>query len=498
MSINSNTINLSCLGLLFCCTGADANIVPSLAISDHMVLQRGITDPIWGSADAGESVTVKFNGQTKSALAGADGKWMIKLDVMPAGGPFVMTLQGKNTVTLQDVMLGEVWLASGQSNMDKTLGAGDTANAADFPLLRYNTSQLTDGKWLVVTPATAASMSKTAYYFGRDLQQKLGVAVGILIGAQGSTHIQRWTDPTVVPADPSFTRGGDLFYYYLEPFRPYAIKGAIWYQGEADADGGMGYASVYGQRLQSLIKMWRKVWGQGDFAFYIVQLPNYHALQINPAQADTSDRWAFVRGEQSAALALPNTAVAVTMDAGEAGNIHPDNKSPFGYRLSLAARALLYGESNLVYSGPRFRSLSIRGSRIHLRFDFTGGGMIAKGGGPLKGFTIAGKDNVFAWADAQIHGDTITLSSAQVASPTQARYAWADNPIFNLYNAEGLPASPFQSSGTGTVSLAAPDKTHRKAVLEMPYGMSGNYRNLLGRRSAIESKDEIRFNRPVP
>lgn len=452
---------------------------PATPFTDHMVLQRGFADPVWGTGDSGEAVTVEINGQSHRAVTGGDGKWQVKLDPMAAGGPHTLTIRGKNSVTLQDVMVGEVWVAGGQSNMARTLGAGDTAELAELPNFRYIVGGA--GKWQVMTPASAAGISATAFYFGRNLHKQLGVPVGILIGAQGSSNIQRWIDPKVVPADPGFARGGDLFYGYLGPMLPYGVKGAIWYQGEADARAP--FSAVYAQRLQSLIRFWRKSFDQPLMPFLTVQLPNFQALQAAAGEGDSS-HWALIREGQRKSLGIPNTGMTVNIDIGDARNIHPADKSPFGQRLSLAARALFYGERNLVHSGPWFEGWSVGdgGSHMVLRFTQTGGGLAAKGGGTLKGFAIAGSDGKWVWADAVIQGKTVVVSSPSVPKPTQARYAWADNPVQNLFNVEGLPASPFRTEEAGPVALGSGVATSRARIgAEMFRGVPGPV-DALGRK----------------
>jgi sialate O-acetylesterase len=233
-----------------------------------------------------------------------------------------------------------------------------------------------------------------------------------------------------------------MYRQWVQPVVGMAIRGTVWIQGEQDRSNGLPV--YYRDRFQALIKGWRKVWGQGDFPFYFVQLANYGGVQTSPGEEASS---AEIREAQRLALNLPNTAMAVAIDIGDARDLHFPNKHDAGFRLALPAKALVYGQRDLVYSGPLFESKVVDGSRIHLRFRHVGSGLAAKGGGSLKGFAIAGSDNRFVWADAEIHGDTVTVSSAQVSRPTQVRYSYAGNPIGNLVNREGLPASPFQTEG---------------------------------------------------
>lgn len=426
---------------------------------DHMVLQRNIPVPVWGTAGPGEKVTVRFQGQVKTVTAGTDGKWMARLDPMPSGIPSDLILQGANTLTLRDVVVGEVWLAGGQSNMAMGLGiadsSGENIRTADLPLLRFNNARNTKG-WSVCSPANAATLSAVAFYFGRELQKKLGIPIGMVVRAASGSRVEEWMDPAAAAADPVLNQDtlfSRLYRSHIAPTMPMAIRGALWYQGESNEQTPETYRS----RLPAMIRQWRKNWGQGDFPFYIVQLPLKNNLQSSP-QGDGT--WPEIREIQRLALALPRTGLAVALDAGAVGTVHPLNKYPVGYRLSLIARALDYGEPGLAYSGPLYESMAIRGSQIRLRFRHAGGGLVAKGsstgaGGPLAGFSIAGAEGRWHWGDARIHGDTVVVSNAQVPAPTQVRYAWSQNPLFSLYNAEGLPASPFRTEGP-QLPVAAP------------------------------------------
>ncbi len=441
---------------------ARADVTLAAPFSDHMVLQRGIAVPVWGNAGAGEQVTVTFRGQSRNVAAGTDGKWLVRLDATAQGGPFELVVadQGKNTVTLTDVLVGEVWLAGGQSNMEYTMGPlggpnADSVKVADFPNLRIMNYR-GNGKWSACTPTTVKDFSTTAYYFGRDLQQALNIPVGIVASAVGGTPVEGWMDPATLAVDPLLstdTAAGNLYKKWTAPLVPMAMKGVIWYQGEANT-GTPPYPTYphYRGRIQSMIEGWRKVWGQGDFPFYFVQLANYQAAQTDPGEGGG---WAEVRESQRLDLSVKNTAMAVTIDIGEAADIHPKNKWDVGKRLALPALALLYGQSNLVWSGPLYKSMRIQGNTVRLGFGYAEG-LMAKGGGKLTGFAIAGADNKWSWADASIDKDTILVTSASVAEPTQVRYGYANNPACNLYNAAGLPASPFQTDGAQWPGPQAP------------------------------------------
>ncbi len=418
----------------------------AMPFTDHMVLQRNAAAQVWGTGNPQEAITISLATQTQHAVVGSDGRWKVAFAPMPAGGPFVLSVAGATTVTVQDVLVGEVWLAGGQSNMDRTLGdENDAAKSSDHPTIRFLRTHPgkdhTAGEWAMFSPATGAGMSAVAFHFAKQLQQRLAVPIGVIIGAQGSTFIQRWWDPQVEAADAAMRKGGDLFQGYLHETAPYTVAGAIWYQGEADSKDG--YAEVYHQRLPALIRYWRRVWQRPDLPFMVVQLPNVGPPQDQPEASDGG--WPQVREGQRAALALPGTALVVTIDIGN-GKVHPPDKHLFGQRLSLAARALVYGERDLAYSGPALAALKADGALLRVRFAHVGAGLITKDGGSPVGFALAGADGKWVWADARIDGDAVTLSNAQVPKPLRVRYAWAQSPRFNLFNAEGLPASPFEAA----------------------------------------------------
>lgn len=650
-----NLILLLCLAALASFAFAQAPTErPFLSpmFSDHMVLQRDTAIPVWGWTTPGADITVYFNGTTTKATARADGYWLAKLPRQKAGGPFTMTVRGPQTVTLIDVLVGDVWLCSGQSNMEQ--GIATTINA-DAEIAAANDSQIrlytvphrveaapvqwTQSQWYVCSPETLRlpgpyawnSFSGVAYYFGRELRREVGVPIGLLQTTWGGTPVEAWmslerlrpyteykarldalarvaeatrtgkpysfqkdvdewwtrNDPglkaatpwssatlntqgwttarvpatvedtgmpnfdgviwyrksfqvsagdagkaatlTLGPIDdrdvtwvngvkigytgihdaprkytipagtlkpgentiavsivdtgglggfagtpeqvalqitngPTIPLAGDwlrkeaaplakleaippdltgypgnatvLYNGMVAPVIPYGIKGAIWYQGEANAPRAYRYQSL----LTDMIADWRSRFNQGAFPFLIVQLANYMQTQPEPGDND----WAELREAQSfTAKSVRNTGIAVAIDIGEANDIHPKNKQDVGKRLALSALRVAYGKK-VIDAGPTYRSMKVEGSTIRLRFTSVGGGLVAKGG-PLKGFAIAGADRKFVWADARIDGDTIVVSSPAVTRPVAVRYAWAINPVCNLYNEEGLPASPFRT-----------------------------------------------------
>jgi sialate O-acetylesterase len=459
----ARTLPCAMLCGLFFTAPLSATIAVKMPFANSMVLQRNMMNPIWGTASNGEQVSITLGSQTKTVLTPQSGKWTIKLDPMAEAGPLTMTIKGNNTLTLTDVYIGEVWQVAGQSNMDTRLSyyanLSDTIKNADVPLMRYNTlrqpGQTAAGSnpWLVVSPKTAGDLSAVGYFFGKEIQKTTGVAVGLIVTAVGGTRITQWMDPTTLGANPGIndTDKGTMWNTWVAGVAGYGIKGTIWIQGENNANAAD--APSYGDRFKTLITGWRSAWGQGDFPFYYLSLSNIHTLQTDP---NNTSNVARIREGQRLALELPNTAMGVSIDIGDASNWHYANKPEAGRRFSLPAMALTYGQSSLVYSGPMYRSKTINGNRIKLLFSTFGSSLIAKGGEALKGFAIAGATGNWVWGDAAISGDTVIVSSPSVAEPTRVRYAWADNPLFNLFNKEGLPASPFTTESPAIQTEVGP------------------------------------------
>jgi sialate O-acetylesterase len=505
ISAISLLVFLSSTSLLF------AEVRLASPFTSHVVLQRDMIVPVWGMADTGESVTVEFAGQKVSTKAGADGHWRVDLKPLKASAESrTLTVTGDHTaqpVKLDDVLVGEVWLASGQSNMDfsmskKVKSFAGVANeeqeiaAANYPLIRmftgnavkaYTPQGTVGGEWKICSPETAPAFSAVAYFFARDLQKEINVPVGIVTLSFGASTAESWIDRETMAADPKLKpmldrfdaavqsfrtnpppvvaaprsedvsatnaapparrpRGGSrdpvqdqhnatvLFNGMINPVIPFAIRGVIWYQGESIVGGSEGVA-LYPHVQSALIRDWRALWGEGDFPFYIVQLAGQEAASNSPQ----------VREAQAAVLALPDTGMAVTTDIGEAKNVHPKNKQDVGDRLSRIALANVYG-GKMEFSGPMYQSMKIEGGSVRVTFSHLGGGLSAKGGGPLKWFVIAGADMNFIPAEAKIDGDTVVVSSAGVTAPIAVRYAWVNFPDgCNLFNAAGLPAAQFRT-----------------------------------------------------
>ncbi|RTQ48993.1 sialate O-acetylesterase [Hymenobacter gummosus] len=615
-------------------------------ISDGMVLQRGTTVPVWGWADKGEAVTLSFQGKTYRATAGQDGKWQVQLPALKPGGPFTMTIKASNQLDLKDILVGDVWLCSGQSNMELPMArvrdkypevVAQATNSQirqfDAPT-RYSNrgpaADLPSGRWTAADPKSVLQFTAVGYFFAKELHAKYKVPIGLIRAAVGGSPAEAWlsadalkafppyeqrarqikdslyvegirqqerardvawyrqvrqqdqgsakgqtpwytpgldvsswqpfTVPgywanqglgpvngvvwlrreievpaamvgqparlelgTIVDADSVYLNGqfvGTTSYQYpprkydlpttvlkpgknvlvvrvinsagrggftpdktyelqaagqkvdlrgqwlmrlgakmeplagptfwqwqpgvlyngmTAPLAPYAVKGVIWYQGESNTKAPKEYLPL----MSSLIGDWRRAWQQPQLPFLYVQLANFMAVKEQP----TESSWAELRDQQRRTLAaVPHTGMAVAIDLGEWNDIHPLDKASVGHRLALQAQREAYGEKNLVASGPLYQDLKISGNRVTLSFAGVGGGLVAKGGGELKQFAIAGPDQQFVWAQARIEGDKVVVWNEQVSNPVAVRYAWADNPQgANLYNREGLPASPFRT-----------------------------------------------------
>ncbi|HUX15844.1 MAG TPA: sialate O-acetylesterase, partial [Phycisphaerae bacterium] len=384
-----------------------------------------------------------------------DGRWEVRLGPFEAGGPHTLKISGPQAVTIQDVLVGDVWLCAGQSNMEWGMTGSDTGDdipKADLPKIRQTRP---GGNWVVCTPESAAGFKAVGFYFARAVQRETGVPIGLVNNAVGGSRIEPWVDPASVASAtevrPALEGGkSGLFIAKTLPLVPYGLRGMLWYQGESNGSEGTSYL----QKLQILIGGWRKLWGQGDFPLYVVQLPNFQKVNDNPAGGDG---WANIREAQLKALAIPNTGVIITIDVGEPKNIHPKNKFDVGERLARWALAKDYGKKDLVYSGPLYKGMKVEGNKVRIAFDHVGSGLMVgkKEGrrptgevkdGRLKRFAVAGADKKWVWADAVIEKDTVVVSSPDVPNPVAVRYAFSGNPEgCNLYNKEGLPASPFRT-----------------------------------------------------
>jgi len=482
---------------------ARADVVLPAIFSDHMVLQRDAAVPVWGWADPGESVTVSFAGQHQSTRAGDDGRWMVRLTDLRLGAPKTLAVKGRNTITIEDVLVGEVWLGSGQSNMamavNRALDFDREQATANRPGLRLfkEESAATDapqamgrGRWLVCAPETVGGFSAVLYFFGRELHRVLDAPVGLINSSVGGTPIESWiaadaqrgrpelksflaaldkeqtaqTSEAAMadyrralaawevahqapraekqkaakrPANPAEARArrggpGRLYNGKISPLIPYAIRGALWYQGEANTLPAK--APFYEAQLRLLVTDWRARWGY-DFPFAWAQLPNF---------SGSGRDWPTVREAMLKALALPGTGMGINIDIGEESDIHPRNKQDVGRRLSLWALGTVYGRKVPATSGPLPAGYEVRGPEIVLHFLHTNGGLVTRGG-VLEGFVIAGQDRQWQPAQARIEGNRVVVSHPDVRAPMAVRYAWENFPQCNLYNGAGLPATPFRT-----------------------------------------------------
>lgn len=475
----------SCLLFIAVVFSAHAVRLPAV-INANMVLQRDMQVPIWGWGDVGEKVSVSFAGQKKETTVGKKGEWMVKLDKLKANAsPSLLTVKGNNEIKLDNVLVGEVWICSGQSNMEwrvsQCANPKEEIAAAKYPNIRlFDVPGHTvhpipqregKGEWKVCSPSTISNFSATGYYFGRRLHKELNVPVGLVGSNWGGTRIEPWTTLDGFKSVPELSETAKKVKAYTQdtkvkgstpsaiynsmvhPLTPFALRGAIWYQGESN--GGEGI--TYYQKKHALVQGWRKAFQNPNLGFYWVQLCNWKQPGTTPGGGDG---WAKLREAQTQALDLKHTGMAVIIDLADAHNpndIHPKNKQDVGGRLAQWALHQTYGKKNIVPSGPLYSGHKIKGNQVHLSFKNVGKGlMVGKKekleptkqikNGSLKHFSIAGADKKWHWADAKIVGDQVVLSSGAVKTPVAARYAFTMNPAdANLYNKEGLPASPFRT-----------------------------------------------------
>ncbi|MGE0374552.1 MAG: sialate O-acetylesterase [Planctomycetaceae bacterium] len=448
-------------------------------VGSHMVLQRNTDVRFWGEATPGESVEVTPDWLKAPVRTAADaaGRWEVSIATGEAGGPHSMTIKGENTIILHDILFGEVWIASGQSNMEMPLvhvsGAytgiqdaeQEVANA-NYPQIRlFQTGNFSSKdplddvergiemygippakcQWQPCSPETVPTFSSTAYFFARELHRQLGVPIGVIDSSWGGTPAEAWTpeaglkelefvaeleQAATLPQQPDQKVPTRLYNGMIHPLRNYTINGAIWYQGEGNA----GRANDYRRLFSTMIGQWRQAFGS-EFSFYFVQIAPFNYQNLNAA---------LLREAQLETLSVPGTGMAVTMDIGNLTDIHPKNKQEVGRRLALWALAKDYGKG-VAYSGPLFQELSVEGSQVRLRFNHADGGLATRDGEAPTHFEVAGEDQVFHPAAAAIDGDEIIVSSVQVTAPQAVRYAFTSDAQPNLTNKAGLPASSFRT-----------------------------------------------------
>lgn len=426
---------------------ARADVKLPSVFGSHMVLQRDRPLPIWGSASPGEEVVVALDEKSSATKADDKGAWKVTLPAISADGKtHKLTVAGKNKIEFEDVLVGEVWVGSGQSNMEMTLSSSHDAKeaipAANQPKIRLfqvpkvkASAPAADLKaaWEVCSPKTVGRFSGVLYHFGLRLHNELDVPVGLINSSWGGSPIEPWTVDE--------KSSGGMYNGMIAPLQPFAVRGVLWYQGESNVKIGMKYRD----KMEALIKGWRKTWGQ-DLPVYFVQIAPYSGY----APDDLPALWEA----QAASMKIPGTGMVVITDlVHNLGDIHPRNKKDVGNRLALWALAKDYGKKDLVHSGPLYKSMKIEEGKIHLQFAHAAGGLKARDGKPLNEFQIAGADGKFVPAAAVIDGETVIVSAPSVSTPAQVRFGWNKLANPNLVNQAGLPASPFQTNnwqgGTG-------------------------------------------------
>ena len=496
---------LSIVFLVIILLNIKAEVKPNSLFSDNMMFQRDAVVSVWGTAKSGEKITVEFCGQKVKTVA-QNNKFKVELQPLKAGGPFVLTVQGDNKITVNNVLVGDIWVCSGQSNMERQLGLRrgqkpivnweQEAATANFPQIRQygvekassaNPLEDANAKWVVCDPKSVIDFCAVGFFFAREIHTDLKVPVGLLFSAVGGTSADKWTPRSAMEHNPKLKRGVDIFYKTIKnftadslkfinesarlmakwkeendlatknntakprkpqaplhpylsgrcgghfnamiaPLQPFAVKGILWYQGEADRNNAEQYRILF----PTLISEWRKGWNNEKLPFLFVQIaPKIdYTPEIREAQMLTFKT-------------VPYTSMAVLADCGDSLDSHPAFKQPVGHRLALGAKAIAYGQ-NITYSGPIYKAMKVVGNTIELEFDFVGQGLEAKGG-ELRDFEIAGADKNYVPAKALIKGDKIIVSADGVNNPTAARMGWLNFPHINLFNKDGLPASSFRT-----------------------------------------------------
>ena len=537
-------ILISVLALMLLASFA-AQADPSLphVFGSHMVLQRDMPIPVWGWADAGEQIEVKLGDvPAVTATTDAGGNWRVDLPKQKAGGPLALTVTGKKAITLDDVYIGEVWLCSGQSNMEMSVAGSmnfeqEKADGANYSLIRQvyvphvpagSPQKDFKGDWVVCSSNTVGNFTAAGYFMARKLYQELKVPIGLVHSSWGGSAIDPWCceegyaqvpalkgtydqvlfrDPKTdahkqfvrdyitkldawitlakdavanekplnpAPGYPDELKPYDqygtptgLYSGMIAPLAPYAIRGAIWYQGESNHGEGM----LYAEKTKALVQGWRSVWKEGDFPFYWVQIAPYRYGDENPTIMPV-----FWEAEAAATTMIPNTGMVVINDVAMLDNIHPVNKQATGLRLALLALNKTYGKQDVVCSGPTFKSLSQEGSKLRVNFDNVGGGLVSRDGKPLTWFEVIGGDSDWTPADATIDGASVVLTAAAVAKPVAMRFGWSKLAEPNLSNKEGLPTGAFRAGDVPKIdylALKVPEAKDYKLIYDLDLAKLG-------------------------
>ena len=457
-------------------------------LGDNMVLQRGQPVPVWGWAAAGEKITVEFAGQRRTVVTSDSGKWEVRLRSLKASAqPAELKISGANQITLTNILVGEVWLCSGQSNMEKPLGtkpgqrptqnylqelAG--GNCPQIRLFRVEPAMAREpvkdvnSAWHVCSSNSLelTKFSAVGYFFAREIQKELNVPIGLVESSWGGTRIEPWTPPvgfasvpkiaglaSQIPGtnQPANTRPLVIYNAMIAPLVPFAVRGALWYQGESNCMGEHPDGAIYTDKMAALINGWRKLWVQDKLPVYYVQIAPFHYFQSAKPRVPTVETLPEFWEAQTRALRIPDTGMAVITDlVDNLNDIHPTQKKEVGQRLAFLALAKTYGQRRVVCEGPMFRSAKFEKGRSVVSFNHADGGLVKKGGDALTWFTVAGADGNFVAAEAKIDGSKVIISAASVAEPKAVRFAWNESAQPNLFNGAGLPANPFR---TGTPSI---------------------------------------------
>lgn len=466
--------------LLWVANPLQATVILPAILADNMVLQQHKSLPIWGFATAGEEITVSFGSQNKKTTANRTGHWEVVLDPLKASfKPAIMTISGTNSIQLKNILVGEVWLCSGQSNMvysmnksskyadavrskglsEEELKKISNPNMRVFLVKRslYENNEVNRG-WEEADYEALKDFSAAGYFFGQRLYETLNVPVGIISSAVSASAIERWAPQEVFaqkagfnPASPmqpeeiDDLNDGKFYYGMIQPLAPFALAGFLWYQGETNCFKNEAFE--YTDKMQALINTWRSVWRDDGLPFYYVQIAPFYYSQSKGEYQLTEETLPRFWEAQSAALQIPHTGMVVTTDlVDNLEDIHPTYKWAIGRRLAGWALANSYGKKNVVYSGPMFKGFKIKKDKIIIEFSQTGTGLVSHDGKPLNWFELAGEDGEFIPAEAIIKGKKVIVSSPKISSPVSVRFAWDESAQPNLFNKEGLPAAPFRSN----------------------------------------------------
>jgi len=462
-----------------------AEVVLPKILGNNMVLQRNKLVPVWGTASAGEAVTVKFSGQTKKVIADVAGNWQIMLDPMPASAmPQILEIDGTNTIKLDNILVGEVWLCSGQSNMSYEMRKNSkvrrpdtsTVNSPIDELERAHNPQIriflvtqknlrrpdsTHSGWDIAEGTALRDFSAAGYFFAKNLNHDLKVPVGIICSAISGSRIEPWMPGEAFDAIPYFKDNnikvdgdpGKLYVNMIAPVAPYALRGFLWYQGESSSY--LAETISYTYKMEALINWWRKLWNDKNLPFYYVQIAPFYYSRAKSNISYTIYTEPELREAQTMALKIPHTGMIVTTDLNDSlTNIHPAFKWVVGQRLELQALANTYGKK-VVFSGPMYEKMQIKGNKIILDFKYVGSGLVSHDGKPLSYFTIAGSDGKFVDATATIKGNKVEVSSPAVPVPVAVRFGWTEVAEPNFYNKDGLPAVPFRTDNPLKFTLTA-------------------------------------------